>query len=146
MAKDVLMIEDTIKGICKHYSAEENISGILKVVDIDEFGIERIKIVLIYVKLPDKLNYFGFNKYSDKRNICDNVILLMDSRRENIDFGLLSHFKFMDGEPNAFCFLEKGEILYDKTGRYEKLQAKVKKDGKLRRTKSLNSVPKRVKN
>ena len=144
MAKDVLMIEATIKWIYEHYSTKENISGILKVLDKDEFGIEKIKIVLIYSKFPDKLNYFGFNKYSDKRNICDNVILLMDSRRENIDFGLLSHFKFMDGESNAFGFLEKGEILYDKTGRYEELQAKVKKDGKLRRIKSQNSVPERV--
>ena len=143
MKNDVLLIEDTINGLCEHYSANENINGILKVVTTDKQGVTRIKIVLIYTEPVFESRYFGFDNYSDKCHICDNVILIIDSR-ESIDFGLLSQFKFMGGEPSPFSFLEKGEILYDKTGKYKELQTLAKRDGNLRKARTprqQNSVP-----
>ena len=97
------LVQNTIEKICNHYSAKDNISGILKVVNTDELGIKRIKLVLIYTKLEFESKHFGFSDSSDKCNICDDVVLLIDSR-ENIDFGLLSRFNFLDGQPSAFSF------------------------------------------
>ena len=126
------LVQNTIEKICNHYSAKDNISGILKVVNTDELGIKRIKLILIYTKLEFESKHFGFSDCSDKCNICDDVVLLIESR-ENIDFGLLSRFNFLDGQPSAFSFLADGEILYDRTGKYSKLQKEIKKELPLRR-------------
>lgn len=141
MSKKNELVQSTIEKISKHYSAKDNISGILKEVNVDESGIKKIKLILIYNKLEFELKYFGFDNYSDKCNICDGVELLIDSR-ENIDFGLLSRFNFWEGQPSAFSFLADGEILYDRTGKYSKLQKEIKKELPLRRIRVPDSHPK----
>ena len=141
MSKTNELVQSTIEKISKHYSAKDNISGILKVVNVDESGIKKIKLILIYNKSEFELKHFGFNNYSDKCNICDGVELLIDSR-ENIDFGLLSRFNFLEGQPSAFSFLADGEILYDRTGKYSKLQEEIKEELPLRRIRVPDSHPK----
>ena len=138
MLKKNKLVQKTIEEICEYYSNEENITGILKVENKDEMGKKIISLILIYAKLESETKYFGFSDWSDKRNICDDVVLLMYSR-ENIDFGLLSRFNFLEGQTSAFSFLADGEILYDRTGKYSKLQKEIKKELTLRRVRVPNS-------
>lgn len=109
--------------------------GILKTTYKNEFGVEYIKLIIIYNKLVFEPSYFGFNNGSDKSYICDDVVFIIDSR-ENIEFGLLGRYYFDAGQVNAYSYLANGEVLYDKMGKYGQLQKEVKKDAAPRRTRS----------
>lgn len=78
-------------------------------------------------------NYFDFNNSSNKKFICDNVVIYIYPR-ENIEFGLFGRHFFDKGQPSAYDFLVGGEIIYDKTGKYNELKKSIIKDIKLKRT------------
>ena len=115
------LIQDTITKICSYYSKSENVNGILKVENVNEFGMKNIGLIIIYGNSISVPNYFGFNNGSNKFRIEDNVIVSIESK-EAIEFGLLARYFFDKGEPSAYCFLAEGDILYDRTGEYHKLK------------------------
>ena len=133
------LVQNTITKICSYYSENENVSGILKVERIDESGIDNIKIVIIHSNSKFIPNYFGFNNGLDNKYICKDVKVLIESR-DSIEFGACARYLFEEGEPTAWGFLIKGEIIYDKTGKYEKLQKEIKKDVTLKRVRSPKSL------
>lgn len=129
------LIQNTITEICSYYSKNDDVFGILEEENIDEHGVKKIKLVIIYKNSKFIPNYLGFNCGLNKKFICDDVIVIIESV-ETIEFGLLGRYFFDMGQSSVYDFLVNGEIIYDKTGKYKELKKSINKDRALKKTKN----------
>ena len=126
------LISNTITEVCSYYSKNDEVLGILESESINEDGIKTIQLIIICKNFSFVSDYFGFNNGSNKKDICDNVVLLIESKWD-IEFGLLGCHLFEKGESSPVSFLANGKILYDKFGKYSELKKYLNKGKQIKR-------------
>ena len=105
-----------------YWSNTESINGILREKYNGNDGRTEIRLIITYTDLAFESDmYFGFVRKLEEMSEKTNIRVIINFIA-SIEFGLLGIHLLEKGQSNCCDFLINGEILFDRTGKYNELK------------------------
>lgn len=121
------LINNAINELICCYSCKEGTDGILKEINYDSNGRLEISIIITYTNLIFEADeYFGFISKLEEISKKTNVRILFDLR-DSCEYGMLDIYNMQCGKFNKCDTLIDGKILFDRTGKFKDLRARIRK-------------------